>query len=159
MTTPQRIASAVGVIVVLVGMLAVLIIVPKRSPQIAFSSAGVSTSSNANLISIAISNQSASSIVYFVGNPVLKSNGVWGAVQFPAGTKLLSLGAGQSVTDVVAAASASGEVRVPVLWGFIYSANATRWQAIREDVAAYLRMHDLRGRGALYTNFVTGIKL
>ena len=159
MTTPQRIASQVGVIVVLAGMLAVLTFAPRRSPKIAFYPAGVSPSSNASLISIAISNQSASSIVYFVGNPVLKSNGVWGAFQFPTGTELLSLGAGQSVTNLVLAASATGEVKVPVLWGFTYTADATLRQEIWEDVVAYFHMNDRRGRGALYTNFVTGIKL
>jgi hypothetical protein len=55
--------------------------------------------------------------------------------------------------------SSAGEARVPVLWGFTYSANATRWQEIGEDVAVYFRMHDLRGRGALYTNYVGDIKL
>jgi len=53
----------------------------------------------------------------------------------------------------------SGELRVPVLWGFNYSANPTRWQELREDVVEWLRMGNLRGRGALYTNFVTDIRL
>jgi hypothetical protein len=121
---------------------------------------GISTSSsNTSLISIGISNQSASSIVYFVGSPVFKSNGVWGGFQYPTGTTLVRLGAGQSATGVVTASSSSGEARVPVLWGFMYSPNATRWQEFREDVAAYFRMHDFGGRGALHTNYVTGIKL
>jgi hypothetical protein len=111
------------------------------------------------LVSIAISNQSASSIVYFVGSPVVKSNGTWEAFQYPTGTKLLQLAARQSATGVVTALSRNGEARVPVLWGFTYSPNATRWREIWEDAAAYFRMHDSRGRGALYTNFVTGIKL
>jgi len=159
MTTLQKITSAVGGVVLLVTAMVVLSFPHKSAPQIAFSCVGVSTSSNTSLISIGISNQSASSIVYFVGSPVLKSNGVWGAFQYPAATKLVRLGAGQSAKAVITASSVSGEARVPVLWGFTYSPNATRWQEIREDGASWHRMHDFRGRGALYTNFVTAIKL
>jgi len=81
MTTSQKITSAVGVIVLLVTALVVHSFANKSAPQIAFSCTGVSTSSNTSLISIGISNQSESSIVYFVGSPVLKSNGEWGAFQ------------------------------------------------------------------------------
>ena len=159
MTTLQKITSAVGGVVLLVTAMVVLSFPHKSAPQIAFSCVGVSTSSNTSLISIGISNQSASSIVYFVGSPVLKSNGVWGAFQYPAATKLVRQSAGQSAKAVITASSVSGEARVPVLWGFTYSPNATRWQEIREDVVARFRMHDSRGRGALYTNHVDGIKL
>jgi len=157
--TTQKIVVAVGAVVVLVGALAALTYARKSSPQVVFSCVGISTSSNSSLISIGITNQSTSSIVYFVGNPVLKSNGEWGSFQCPTGTKLVRLGAGQSAMGVITAPSATGEARVPVLWGFTYSPNPTRWQEIREDAAAYFRMHDFRGRGALYTNYVGGIKL
>lgn len=159
MRTPQKIACAVGMVVLFLAALVMLSRPPKSPPQIAFSCLGVSTSSNTSQVSIVISNQSALSIVYHVGGPVLKSNGVWGAFQNPSGTKLLPLGAGQSATAVIAVPSGSGEARIPVLWGFTYSPNATRWKEILEDVAAYLRMHDFRGRGALYTNYVAGLKL
>jgi hypothetical protein len=159
MTTPQKITGTVGVIVLLATALVVLSIPHKFAPQIAFSCVGVSTLSNTSLISIGIRNQSTSSIVYFVGRPVLKSNGVWGVFQYPAGTKLVRLGAGQSATAVITAPAVSVEARVPVLWGFTYSPNATRWQEIREDIVARIRMNDSRGRGALYTNYVAGIKL
>jgi hypothetical protein len=75
------------------------------------------------------------------------------------GTTLARLGAGASDTAIVATPLVSGESRVPVLWGFSYSANATRWQEIGEDAIEWLRMRNLRGRGALYTNYVTGIRL
>jgi len=159
MTTPQKITSAVGAVVLLVAALVVLSFLHTSAPQIAFSCVGVSASSNTSLVSIRISNQSASSIVYFVGSPVLKSNGVWGSLQYPAGTNLVLLGSSQTATAVVTAASVNGEARVPVLWGFTYSPKATRWQEIQEDAVAWLRMHDFRGRGALYTNYVAGIKL
>lgn len=120
---------------------------------------GFSTSSNTSLISIGITNQSASTVSYFVGPPQLKSNGVWSAFQFPFGTPLTQLGSGQAGTATVTSPLMSGELRVPVLWGFNYSANATRWQEIKEDAIEWLRMHNFRGRGALYTNFVTDIRL
>jgi hypothetical protein len=159
MMATQRIAVVVGVIVVVFAVCAALTFPGKSSPDVIFSYVGVSTSSNTNVISIAITNQSTLSIDYFVGNPVLKSNGVWGSFQCPTGTKLVRLGAGQAATGIITALSATGEAKVPVLWGFSYSPNASRWQEIREDVAAYFRMHDFRGRGALYTNYVAGIKL
>jgi hypothetical protein len=159
MKTTQKIAVVVGASVVLFAAFAALTFARESSPQVVFSCVGISTSSNTNMISIAITNQSTSSIVYFVGDPVFKSDGVWGSFQHHRGTKLLRLGAGQSVIGVIPAPSMTGEVTVPVLWGFTYSPNATRWREMREDVAAYFRMHDFRGRGALYTNYVTGIKL
>jgi hypothetical protein len=159
MRTTQNIAIAAGVVIVVLAVSAALTFQRKSAPEVSFSYVGVSTSSNTHLISIAITNQSTSSIVYFVGDPVLQSNGVWGAFQCPIGTKLVGLGSGQSTTGVVTAPSATGEARIPVLWGFSYSPTATRWQEIREEVAAYFRMHDFRGRGALYTNYVPGIKL
>lgn len=155
----QKITVTVGVFVVLFGAFVALTIARKPSPRVVFSYQGIATSSNTNLVSIAITNHSASSIVYFVGDPVLKSNGVWGSLQYTPGTKLVRLGAGQSATGVVSAPPSTGEARVPVLWGFTYSPNATRWQQIREDIAACFRMHDFRGVGALYTNYVAGITL
>lgn len=159
MTTTEKIAVTVAGFIVLFAAVASLTLSRKSSARVVFSYAGFSTTSNTHLISIAITNQSTSSIVYFVGDPVLQSNGVWGSFQCPKGTKLVGLGAGQSATGVITAPSATGEARIPVLWGFTYSLNATRWQEIGEDVVAYFRMHDLRGRGALYTNYVVGVKL
>lgn len=131
----------------------------RPTAPVAFSCLGFSASSNTSLISIGITNQSASTVVYLFGPPQLKSNGMWSAPQIPLGTPLAQMRAGQSGTAVVSMPLVSGEARVPVLWGFTYSANATRWQEIKEDTIEWLRMHNLRGRGALYTNFVTDIRL
>lgn len=157
MTTPQKFISGFAVAVLLVSAVVVFSL-PSASP-IALSCSGVSTSSNASLISIVISNQSATGVLYFVGSPVFKSNGVWGAFQCPSATKLVPLGVGQSAVVVTSATPANREARVPVLWGFTYTSAATRWQQLREDVADRVRMPDSRGRGALYTNYVVGIKL
>lgn len=159
MTATQRIIVAAGAFAVVFAVFAALFLVSKAPPRVVFACAGISRSSNTNLISIAITNQSTSSIVYFVGEPVLKSNGVWGGFSCPMGTKLVRLSAGQSARALITAPAGLGEARVPVLWGFTYSPNANRWQEIQEDVVEYFRMHDYRGRGALYTNYVAGINL
>jgi len=77
--------------------------------------------------------------------------------RFPAGLRLERLPAGTGTEVVVMAPLVSGEMRVPVKWGHSYNANASRWQEIREDAIAWYRMRDFRGRGALYTDHVTGI--
>ena len=67
--------------------------------------------------------------------------------------------AGQAIAVEVSTPPIRGEARVPVLWGLGYSPVANPLQAILEDLKAYVRMRDFRGRGALYTNFVTSIDL
>ncbi len=157
-----KISGAVGAIILLVIVLtAVSLKLPEAaSSEISFSSGTVSTSSNISQVSIVISNPSSSTaIYYYVGPPEFKFNGAWEDFSYPTGTPLQVLNPGHSVTNIVSSPQRNEEARVPVLWGFMYTPRATKWQALREDFAAFLRMHNSRGRGALYTNFVTGIKL
>ena len=128
--------------------------------RLALSCLAVSTSSNVLLISLGITNQSDSTMVYAVCPTEAKSNGVWtalNAVPFPPAIVLAQLAAGASTSAIVTAPWVGGESRVPVLWGFDFLPTATPWQEAVEDVTAWFRMHDFRGRGALYTNYVTGI--
>jgi hypothetical protein len=160
MATTTRIVCVTSAVVLFAILVVAIVNSPHRpTGQVAFSCLSVSNSSNACLITIGITNRSTSTIVYYVGPPQLQSNGVWSAAQFPLGTRLTQLGAGQSGTVIVTTPLASGESRVPVLWGFTYLASSTRWQEMREDVIEWFRMRNFRGRGALYTNYVTGIRL
>jgi hypothetical protein len=151
MTTPQKISTVVGAI--LVTTLAIFLAVKPAAP-IVFSC----VSSSSNLISVQLSNQSSSTIVYFIGSPILKSNGVWGTFLRTNRTRLSQLGAGRSVTRVITVLPESPDIKVPVLWGFAYSPSGPRWRQVGEDAAAYFRMHDFRGRGALYTNYAPNTK-
>ena len=159
MTTPTKIICFVGasVLILVVGFV-ILESTNRPTAQVAFSCLGVSNSSNISSISISITNQSASTIVYYAAPPQLKSNGVWNAFQFPLGKPLATLAAGQSSTAVVTTPLLSGEFRVPILWGFDYSVPATKWQEIKEDVITRLDGRNPGGRGSLYTNYVTGIR-
>jgi hypothetical protein len=164
MSTTLKISGAVGTIVLLVIVLtAVSLKLPEgASSEISFSSGAVSTSSNISEVSIVISNPSSSPMIYHVGAPEFKLNGVWEGFSFPTGPMgptFQILNPGHSVTNIVSSPQKNDEARVPVLWGFVYTPKATKWQQMREDFAEYLRMHNSRGRGALYTNFVTGVKL
>ena len=161
MPTILKISGAVGAIILLVIVLtAISLKLPgAASSEISFSSGPVSTSSNISQVSIVISNPSSSTMMYYVGAPEFKLNGVWEEFSFPLGTALQTLSPGHAVTNIVSSPQKNEEARVPVLWGIMYTSKATKWQALREDVAAFLRMHNSRGRGALYTNFVTGVKL
>ena len=160
MTTPRKIIFISGAVILFVIVLLAILESPRRpAAHVSFSYLGVSTSSNGSLITIGITNHSTSSVDYIVGPPQLQSNGVWSAAPLVLGTRMTSVGAGRSGTVTVTMPLISGESRVPILWGFSYSAGATRWQEIREDAIEGLRMHNFRGRGALYTNYVTGITL
>jgi hypothetical protein len=160
MTTYQKIAGAVVAVVLLVIVLtAISLAIPQPSSEVSFSFGGVSNASNMNLVSIVISNPSSSEINYLVGDPELKFNGMWQPYRLPMGMRSMRLGAGQSITNTVATSEAGGEARVPILWGYVYTPKANGMQAMWEDAVAFLRTHNSRGRGALYTNFVTGIKL
>jgi hypothetical protein len=126
------------------------------------SCAGVSSASNSNLISIVISNPSPAAIVYLVRDPEFKSNGFWAGIPFPSGMKMDLLPPGQSASRVVMAPSGANAARIPVLWGFTRSAMPSKrsvWRQVGDEAIAFLRMHDFRGSGALYTNYVEGIQL
>jgi hypothetical protein len=159
-----KISGAVGAIILLVIVLtAVSLKLPEGpSSEISFSSGAVSTSSNISEVAIVISNPSSTPIMYYVGAPEFKLNGVWEGFSFsmgPMGPALQVLNPGHSVTNIVSSPQKNDEARVPVLWAFMATPKTTKWQALREDVAVFLRMHNSRGRGMLQTNFVTGVKL
>jgi len=163
MTTVQKITGAVVAVVLLVLLLTVVSLAlpqPQSSSEVTFSCAGVSTSSNKSSASIVIRNPSSSEkMVYVVGDPEFKSSGFWGTYVFPMGVRMQLLDAGKTATNVVTAPAGSGEARVPILWGFPTPIKANRWQQLWDNVNVYARLHNARGRGALYTNFVTGIKM
>jgi hypothetical protein len=58
---------------------------------------------------------------------------------------------------MVEAAAANANTRVPVLWGYDYTAGATRWQEFKEDLAG--QIHGRGSRGLLYTNYLTNLRL
>jgi len=172
MTPNQKIAGAVAAVVVLViGLTAISLTIPEPDSEAMFSCAGVSTSSNGSVISIVVRNPSSAGISYYIGNAEFKSNGFWkefrftpgltsapGVIRYAPGVRLQLLPAGQSVTNVVSVSATNGEARVPVLWGFVSTVKANRLQQMWEDMAVNIRMHNSRGRGTLYTNFVSDIK-
>src|SRR5436190_24085898 len=109
MTTPTKLLLLAGVAILLLAVIIVIVRSPNTpTAQVAFSCLGVSTSSNTRLISIGITNRSASTIAYFVGPPQVKSNGVWSAFQIPLGTTLSQLAAAQSGTAIVTTPLVSG---------------------------------------------------
>jgi hypothetical protein len=108
--------------------------------------------------------------------PVVKSNGVWSNYQFPLGRPMAIL-EGQSSTEVVTTPSLSGEVRVPILWGFYWgtgpsgrvrfaqrppiqapTARQAEWRHLSRRVEGLVTGRDPSGMGTLYTNYLTGIK-
>jgi len=157
MTTHQKIAGAVAVIVLLViGLTAMSLAIPQDSPpESTFAFASVATSSNGSLISIVMTNPSSEGICYYVGDAEFKSNGFWEEFRYTPRLKLQLLPPGRSVTNVVSVSATSEEARVPILWGFVPTVKANKLQQMWDDVASNIRMHNSRGRGALSTNFVT----
>ena len=159
MTTTTKCVCCVAA-VILILLIAAVCLRSRNKPtgQVAFSCLGVSVSSNSTLISIGITNQSSSGIVYCVCPPQVTSNGVWGNVQVPFGKPMALLSPGQFGTVVVSTPLLSGEFRVPALWSFNNAATATRWREIKEDAIGRLSGRNPGGRGALYTNYVTDIR-
>jgi hypothetical protein len=131
----------------------------KRSPvsPLLFGHLAVPTSTNANLLWVAVTNQSDSVVVCLACPPQVRANGTWSGSPLPPRQKMTKLSAGQSGVIVVAATSVNENVRVPVLWGFSdYTPGATRWQQFREDLVA--RLNGRAGVGLLYTNYLTDLK-
>lgn len=162
MFASKKIAFGFGAAVLLIAALSIFTFGHGPTAPIYLSCAGVSTSSNANLISIVISNPSPATIVYIVRDPEFRSNGFWASIPWPSGSRMDQLPPGQSASRVITTASGSGETRIPVLWGFARSSTPSKpsvWQQLGDDSIAFLRMHDFRGSGALYTNYVEGIQL
>ena len=132
----------------------------KRSPvvPIVFGHLAVPSSTNANYVHVAITNQSDSVVVYLACPTQVRSNGTWSGPPLPYRQRMTRLTAGQSGVVVVEAAAVNKNARVPVLWGFLdYTPRATRWQQFRENLAA--RLSGREGVGLLYTNYLSGLKL
>jgi hypothetical protein len=162
MFSSKKIAFGFCAAVLVIGAASVLTFGHEPTAPIYLSYAGVSSSSNSNWISIVISNPSPAAIVYLVRDPEFKSNGFWASIPFPTGMRMDLLPPGQSASRVVLAPSGGAEARVPVLWGFRSSSTPSKpsvWRQLGNDAIAFLRMHDFRGSGALYTNYVEGIQL
>src|SRR6266581_6754343 len=117
-TTNKRVCLVTAVILTLLIAANFVRFPNKPIRQVVFSCLGASSSANNTLISIGITNQSASTIVYCACPPQVKSNGAWTNFQLPLGKSMAILTPGQSGTVVVSTPSLSGESRVPVLWGF-----------------------------------------
>ena len=163
MFTSKKIALGFCAVVLVIAVASVLTFGHGPAAPIALSCTGVSSASNSNLISIVISNPSPAAIVFLVQDPEYKSNGFWVGIPFPTGRRMDVLAPGQSASRVIATDLVNRETRVPVLWGFMSSSSAPGKRSvlrqIGDDAIAFLRMHDFRGSGALYTNYVERIQL
>jgi hypothetical protein len=125
---------------------------------IVFGHLAVPTSTNANFVWVTLTNRSDSVVVYLACPTEVRSNGIWTGPPLPPRQKMSNLLAGQSGVVMVAAASTNENTRVPILWGYYdYKPGATRWQQLREDLVGRVRGHG--GRGFLYTNYLTDLKL
>ncbi len=131
-----------------------------KSPTspIVFGHLAVPTATNADFVAVTLTNLSGSTIVYLPWPPEVKSNGIWTGAPPAPRQRMSKLLAGQSGVAVVAAASTNENTRVPFLWGYQdYNPGANRWQQLREDFVGRIRGHG--GRGFLYTNYLTDLKL
>ena len=149
----------------LISLMALLVLVlsgtscSKSSPMspIVFGHLAVPTSMNTNFVSVAITNQRDSVVVYLACPSQVKSNGIWSGPPNPPRQRMMMLAARQSGAVIVEAASVNENARVPVLWGFYdYNPRATRWQQRIEDLVG--RVSGRGGRGFLYTNYLTDLK-
>jgi hypothetical protein len=124
---------------------------------ILFGHLAVPTSTNANFVCVTLTNQS-DFVVFYLTKPLqVRSNGTWSGTLGPPRQRLTELLARQSGLVVVDAASTNQNTRVPVLWGYDYTFSATKWQQLREDLMG--RISGRGGRGFLYTNYLTDLKL
>jgi hypothetical protein len=131
----------------------------KKAPisPIEFGHLAVPTSTNANFVWVTLTNES-DFVVYYLTKPLqVRSNGIWSGPPGPPGQRLTTLLARQSGVVVVDAASTNQNTRVPVLWGYDYTPGATKLQQLREDLMG--RIYGRGGRGFLYTNYLTDLKL
>ena len=170
------ICSAAAVILIVAIGLAFLHLGSSQTPPVRFGCVGVSTSSNTTTVSVGISNYSGSTIVYWVCPPTVKSNGHWADTQLPA-NKQMEILAGGIGTTVVTMPLQREEVRVPILWGFYWGtrpdgtidfarrppiqAPTTRgveMQSLGRHADGLMTGRDPNGMGALYTNYLEGIR-
>jgi hypothetical protein len=148
----------------LAGLTALLILISIGSSRskgptspIVFGNLAVPTSTNANLVSVTLTNRSNSKVVYLVFPPQVNSNGMWTGPTLPPRQRMSNLLARQSGVIMVAAASTNANTRVPILWGYNnYVPGGTRWQQLREDFLERIRGHG--GTGFLYTNYLYDLK-
>ena len=124
---------------------------------IVFGRLAVPNSTNANFVCVTLTNRS-NFVVYYLTEPVeVRSNGIWSGPPAPPRQRLTKLLPRQSGVVAIDAASTNLNTRVPVLWGYDYTSGATRWQQLSEDLIG--RINGRGGRGFLYTNYLTALKL
>jgi hypothetical protein len=148
----------------LVSLAALLILVSSATScskvptcPIAFGHLAVPTFTNANSVSVALTNQSGFAVFYLACPLQVRSNGIWSGPSLPPRQRLTKLLPRQSGVVVVDAAVTNANTRVPVLWGYDYTAGATRMQQLKEELAGQIQGRG--GRGLLYTNHLTNLKL
>jgi hypothetical protein len=124
---------------------------------IVFGHLAVPTSTNGNFVCVTLTNLSKSVVVYLTCPTEISSNGIWSGPPSPPRQRLTRLLGRQSAVVVIDAASTNQNTRVPVLWGYTYAPAASRWQQLREDFMG--RISGRGGRGFLYTNYLTNLKL
>ena len=123
---------------------------------IEFGHLAVPTSTNASFVCVALTNES-NFVVHYLTKPLqVNSNGIWSGPPGPPRQRLTKLLPRQSGVAVVEAAATNQNTRVPVLWGYGYTAGATRWQQLGEDLMG--RIGGRGGRGLLFTNYLTALK-
>lgn len=124
---------------------------------IAFANLAVPTATDANSVSVTLTNQSGVGVFYLACPLEVNSNGLWSGPPRPPRQRLTKLLPRQSGVIVVDAAATNANTRVPVLWGYDYTPGATRWQEFKEDLAGQIQGRGSRGR--LYTNYLINIRL
>ena len=124
---------------------------------IIFGHLAVPIPTNANSVSVTLTNQSNFVVVYLACPLQVRSNGIWSGPTLPPRQRLTRLLPRQSGVVVFDAALTNKNARVPLLWGYAYSAPATRWQEFTEDLAGRIRGRG--GRGLLYTNYLANFSL
>jgi hypothetical protein len=164
-----RIGLIFTVLIILIGAITLFAPGYKSKPTgtIALSCLGYTSSHNPNTVFIVISNSNPTTIVYFVCDPELKSNGSWPRFPSPVGVRMDLLSPSQSLMLAIKAPSAGGEARIPVLWGTL---SPTKRQQLR----MFFRTHNYFRRpvystgvggvysmntNGLYTNYVENIQL
>ena len=131
----------------------------KQTPvsPLVFGHSAAPTSTNTDLVCVAVSNQSDAAVVYLACPPQVRSNGIWSGPPLPPRQRMTRLAPRQSGVMVMGAGVVNENVRVPVLWGFLdYTPRATRAQNFVENLIA--RANGRAGVGLLYTNYLTNLK-
>ena len=148
-------------VMALVGVVALAVLFamlrPNRDHVLGFGYVSHSVSSNVTSVTIVVTNNSSTAILYLPAAAQIATNNVYSLPTLPLGNPMWTLPGGQVVQRTFSVTNVSDRVRLPVFWSFDWKTPSNFGFELYEDLKEVIRARRYGypggGMGAIYTNY------